>query len=399
MKLKHIAVLAGLMGLPAGASAADGPVRIGVLTDMSSALADTQGMGSVEGARMAIEDFGGSVLGRKIELVHADHQNKPDIGSATVLKWFDNDDVRLVVDLGNSAVGLAVQRIAKEKDRITIATGAATSELTGKACSPNSFHWGYDSYQFSKAAPAQMVKSGLDTWFFITADYAFGYALENDTRQVVEANGGKVIGSVRHPINTLDFSSYLLQAQASGAKVIAVASAVSDLQNVLKQGQEFQIFGAKQTPAAMALLLVDVHSVGLKATQGTGISTVFYWDQDDETRAFAKRFKERMGRPPTEAQAMNYSGVAHYLKAVKAAGTTETQAVLAKMREIPVNDLMTQNAMARADGRLMRDVRLAKVKTPAESKGPWDYFAIGEVIPADQAFRPTADSACPLLKK
>nr|WP_245454106.1 ABC transporter substrate-binding protein [Aquabacter cavernae] len=399
MTLKTTIAALGLMGLATTAQAADGPVRIGVLTDMSSALADTQGMGSVEGARMAIEDFGGTVLDRKIELVHADHQNKADIGAATASKWFDNDNVRLIVDLGNSAVGLAVQRIAKEKDRITIATGAATSELTGKGCTTNSFHWGYDTYQFSRAAPAHMVKSGLDTWFFITADYAFGYALENDTRAVVEANGGKVVGSIRHPINTLDFSSYLLQAQASGAKVIAVASAVSDLQNVLKQGQEFQIFTAKQVPAAMALLLVDVHSVGLKATQGTTISTVFYWDQDEATRGFAERFKKRTGRPPSEAQAMNYSGVLHYLKAVKAAGTTDTDAVLKQMKDTPVNDLMTKDAKLRVDGRLLRDVRMAKVKTPEQSKGPWDYFEIGEIVPGDQAFRPAGESACPLLKK
>lgn len=381
------------------AQAQNGPVRIGVLTDMSSSLSDTQGMGSVEGARMAVEDFGGTVLGRKIEVVHADHQNKADIGATTARRWFDTEDVRLVVDLGSSAVALATQTIAKDKDRITIATGAASSELTGKACSPNSFHWGYDSYQFSGAASAQMVKAGLDTWFFVTADYAFGYALENDTRKVVEAAGGKVLGSVRHPMNTQDFSSFLLQAQASGAKVIAIASAIGDLQNALKQGQEFQIFGKKQVASAMALLLVDVRSVGLQATQGTSISTVFYWDQDDATREFAKRFRARMQRPPSEAQAMNYSGVLHYLKAVKAAGTTETQAVLAKMKEMPVDDLMTKQAKLRADGRLMRDVRLAKVKTPAASKGEWDVFEIGATVPGEQAFRPAAESACPLLAK
>lgn len=399
MTLKGMAAGLALLAAVGHAQAQDGPVKIGVLTDMSSSLSDTQGMGSVEGARLAIEDFGGTVLGRKIELVHADHQNKADIGATIARRWFDTEDVRLIVDLGNSSVGLATQGIAKDKDRITIATGAATSELTGKACSPNSFHWGYDSYQFSGAAPAQMVKAGLDTWFFVTADYAFGYALENDTRKVVEAAGGKVLGSVRHPINTQDFSSFLLQAQGSGAKVIAIASAVGDLQNALKQGQEFQIFGKKQVPSAMALLLVDVKSVGLQATQGTSISTVFYWDQDDATREFAKRFRARMQRPPSEAQAMNYSGVLHYLKAVKAAGTTETQAVLKKMKETPVDDLMTKQAKIRADGRLMRDVRLAKVKTPAESKGDWDFFEIGVTVPGEQAFRPAADSACPLLAK
>lgn len=398
MRFAALAALTVLVGATT-ASAADGPVRIGVLTDMSGPLSDTQGPGSVEGARMAIEDFGGSVLGRKIELVQADHQNKADVGAATAAKWFDAEDVRLIVDLGNSAVGLAVQRMAQEKDRITIATGAATSELTGKSCSPNGFHWGYDTYQFSYAAPARMVKSGLNTWFFITSDYAFGHAMENDTRKIVEAGGGKVLGSVRHPINTHDFSSYLLQAQASGAKVIALANNVADLQNTLKQAQEFQIFGSSQVPAAMVLLLVDVRAVGLKATQGTLVSTVFYWDQDDEARAFSERFRKRMGRPPTETQAMNYSGTMHYLKAVAAAGTTDTKAVLAKMREMPVNDPMTKNATLRADGRLMRDIHMAKVKTPAESNGEWDYFTIGELIPAEQAFRPADQSPCPLLKK
>lgn len=364
MKWKKLALAAGLIGSIYSARAVEAPVRIGVLTDMSSALSDTLGPGSVEGARMAIEDFGGTVLGRNIELFSADHQNKADIGSNIARRWFDTNDVRLIVDLGNSAVALAVQGIAKDKDRITIATGAATSELTGKACSPNSFHWGYDSYQFTQAAPAKMVKSGLDTWFFITADYAFGYGLENDTRNVVIASGGKVLGSVRHPGGTSDFSSFLLQAQASGAKVIAIASAVADLQNTLKQGQEFQIFGDKQRPAAMALLMVDVKSVGLEVTKGMEISTVFYWDQDDATRAFAKRFQARLKRPPSEAQAMNYSAVLHYLKSVKAAGTTDTRVVLQKMKETPVEDIMTKKAVIRPDGRLMRDVRLATIKSP-----------------------------------
>lgn len=397
-KLAGMVLVAGCMGGGA-AQAADDPIRLGVLTDLSGYNSDTQGMGSVEGARMAIEDFGGKVLGRKVDLLYADHQNKPDIGASTALRWIDTDDVRLIVDLGHSAVALAVERIAEDKNRIMIATGAASSEITGKSCSPNTFQWGYDTVQFSLAAPARMVKSGLDSWFFITNDFAFGHALENDTRRAVEAAGGKVLGSVRYPVGTHDFSSYLLQAQASGAKVIALASAVSDLQNILKQGQEFQVFTKKQVPAAMALLLVDVHAVGLSATQGTTVSTVFYWDQDDDSRAFSERFRKRMGRPPTETQAMNYSAVLHYLKAVQAAGTTDTKAVLAKMRELPVNDPMTKNAMLRADGRLMRDIHMATVKTPAESKGEWDYFKIGDLIPADQAFRPADQSPCPLLRK
>lgn len=398
MLLRHVFALL-LAGVVVPASAQGGPIRIGVLTDMSGVLADTLGPGSLEAARMAAED-NGDVLGRKVEVLSADHQNKADIGAAIARRWYDSEGVGLILDLGNSAVGLAVQGIAKEKDRITISTGAATSELTNKSCSTNSFRWGYDSYQMSSGATGQLVRDGADSWYFVVADYAFGHAIEADAGNIVKANGGKVLGSVRYPVGTTDFSSFLLQAQASGAKIIAIANAVTDLQNTLKQGNEFQIFGQKQRAAAPVLLLVDIHSVGLKATQGTTVSTVFYWDQDEKSRAFAERFRKRFGRPPTEAQAMNYSAVLHYLKAIKAAGSAETGKVLAKMRELPVEDAATPKpATIRADGRLMREIRLARVKTPEESKGPWDYLKVLGLISAEDAFRPVAQSACPLLKR
>lgn len=374
------------------------PLRIGVLTDMSGVLSDTLGAGSVEGARLAVEEFGGTVLGRKIEVIQADHQNKADVGANIARQWIDSEGVRAILDLGNSAVAIAVQNIVKEKNRLSIAAGAATSELTNKHCSPNSMQWGYDSYQFAKGSTGELVKSGADTWYFITVDYAFGHGLENDTRRFVEAAGGKVLGSVRNPPNTADFSSFLLQAQASGAKVIGLANVVNDLQQLIKQGREFKVFGGRQSVAAMGMLLVDVHSVGLAAAQGTVLSSVFYWDADAGSRQFAEKFAVRMKRPPTEAQAMTYSAALHYLKAVKAAGTDDTAAVAAKMRELPVNDLVTHNAKLRADGRLMRDIHLVRVKKPEDSKKAWDYFEVLNPIKAEDAFRSPADSVCPLLK-
>ncbi|GAA4410960.1 ABC transporter substrate-binding protein [Quisquiliibacterium transsilvanicum] len=389
-----------LMAAFAGQALAADVVRIGVLTDMTGVLSDTLGMGSVEGARLAVEEFGGKVLGKNIEVVHADHQNKADIGANAARKWIDADGVGAILDLGNSAVAIAVQNIVKEKNRVSISAGAASSELTNKYCNANSFHWGYDSYQFAKASTSELVKSGADTWFFITADYAFGHGLENDTRKAVEAAGGKVLGAVRHPANNMDFSSHLLQAQASKAKVIGLATAVADLQTAIKQGTEFKVFGEKTRASAMAMLLVDVHSVGLKAAQGTVLSSVFYWDADEGSRAFAKKFSAKMGRPPTEAHAMTYSATLHYLKAIRAAGTEDTAAVIAKMRELPVQDSVTQGqAKLRADGRLMRDVWLVRVKKPEESSKPWDYFHVLNPIKAENAFRPVAESECALLKK
>ncbi len=390
---------AALSAAFAGQALAADVVRIGVLTDMSGVLSDTLGMGSVEGARLAVEEFGGTVLGKKIEVVHADHQNKADIGANIARKWVDADGVGAILDLGNSAVAIAVQNIVKDKNKVSISTGAASSELTNKYCNPNSLHWGYDSYQFAKASAGELVKSGADSWYFITADYAFGHGLENDTRKAVEAAGGKVLGAVRHPANNMDFSSHLLQAQSSKAKVIGLATAVGDLQNVIKQGTEFKVFGDKQKVAAMAMLLVDVHGVGLKAAQDTLLSSVFYWDADEGSRSFAKKFEARMKRPPTEAQAMTYSAALHYLKAMQAAKSEDTGAILAKMREMPVDDLVTKGAKLRADGRLMRDILLVRVKKPAESKRAWDYFQVLSPIKAENAFRPVAESECALVKK
>ena len=375
------------------------PVRIGVLTDLSGPLPDVQGPGSVEAAKIAVEEFGGTVLGRKIEIVSGDHLNKADVGLSMARSWIDVQKVGLIMDLGNSAVAIGVQNLVKDKNQISIATGAASSDLTNKFCNPNSFHWAYDTYQYAKVASTELVKEGSDTWFFITPDYAFGHALEADTRKAVEATGGKVIGGVRHPINNMDYSSFLLQAQASNAKVIAIASAVSDLQNVMKQGAEFNIFTDKQKPAALGILLADVHAIGLKAAQNTILSTVFYWDENDKTRRFSKKFQERMKRPPSEAQASNYSATLHYLKAVTQANSTDTDKVIAKMRELPVDDDVTKQAKIREDGRLLRDVLLVQVKTTTESKGPWDYYKVIRTIPGTDAFRPVSDSVCPLLKK
>ena len=392
-----ISLCLGVTGMASGVQGADA-VRIGVLADMSGTYADVQGAGSVEATRIAVEEFGGTVLGKKIEVLSADHQNKADLGASIARNWIDNLDVGLILDLGNSAVALAVQTIVKEKNRLSIATGAASAELTNKYCSSNSLQWGYDTYQFAHAASMALTKAGGDTWFTIAADYAFGHALENDARAAVEAAGGKVVGSVRHPLNTSDFSSYLLQAQASKAKVIAMANGVADLQTALKQGREFNIFTDKQKLAALAMLLSDVHSVGLNVAQGTVLSSVFYWDATEGTRTFSEKFAAKMGRPPSETQAMNYSATLHYLKAIAAANSQDTATVIAKMRATPVNDLITTNAQIRADGRLMRDIYLVKVKSPAESKKPWDYFQVNGTIPAADAFRPAKESVCPLLK-
>lgn len=400
MRLKQVnaVLISAWLALGLGSAQASDVVRIGVLTDMAGPLSDAQGMGSVEAAKIAVEEFGGKVLGKKIEVLHADHQNKADIGVTTAKRWIDTADVGMILDLGNSAVAIGVQSLVEKNKAISIATGAASGELTNKYCNPHAFQWGYDTYQFAKGSTGAMVKAGGDSWFFITADYAFGHALEADSKKTVEALGGKVLGAVRHPINTMDFSSYLLQAKASGAKVIAVASAVGDLQNVLKQGSEFQIFTDKQKASAMAMLLVDVHSVGLKAAQGTTLSSIYYWDANDGSREFAKKFSARMGRPPSETHAMNYSATLHYLKSMAAANTLETEAVIAKMRATPVNDLFTSNATVRADGRLMRDIFLVRVKSPEESSKPWDYFKVLGDIKADDAFRPVSESVCPLLK-
>lgn len=387
----------------AGAAAAqqvsDDVVRIGVINDQSSIYSDLSGMGGVEAARMAIEDFGGTVLGKPIDLVYADHQNKPDIASNIVNKWIDVDKVDLISDLPSSSAMLAVQEIARQKQRLVIVSTGATSDFTGKACSPYGIHWTYDTYALAHGTGKTLVEQGGDTWFFLTADYAFGHALERDTTKFIEEGGGKVLGSVKHPFPNQDFSSFLVQAQASGAKIIGLANAGGDTINAIKQAAEFGIVEGGQRLAGLLIFISDVHSLGLDTAQGVVLTTGFYWDLDDETRAWSKRFFERRNAMPTMTHAGVYLSITHYLKAIEAAGTDEPLAVAAKMRELPIKDFFARNARLREDGRMVHDMYLAQVKAPAESKYAWDYYKILATIPAEQAFRPLDESECPLIKK
>ena len=390
----------GLLAGTANAQLSGDVVRLGVLNDQSGLYADIGGQGSVTAARMAVEDFGGTVLGKPIEVVFADHQNKPDVGSNITRQWIDQDGVDVIVDVPTSSVALAVQAITKEKERIFLMSGPASSDLTGKACSPFGFQWTYDTYALANGTGGAMVKQGGDSWFFLTSDYAFGHALERDTSTAVKEAGGKVLGAVRHPLNNSDFSSFLLQAQGSGAKVIGLANAGGDTINSIKQASEFGITQSGQSLAGLLVFISDVHSLGLKTSQGLVITTAFYWDQNDETRAFSKRFAEKMGgRVPSMTQAGVYSEVAHYLKAVKAAGTDDAKKVADQMRSMPINDFMTKDGKIREDGRIIRDMYLVQVKKPEESKGPYDYYNILRTIPGEQAYRPLDKGDCPLVKK
>lgn len=375
-------------------------VKIGVLNDQSGVYADLAGPGSVTAAKMAVEDFGGKVLGKPIEVIFADHQNKPDVATPIVNQWIDVDNVDVVVDVPTSSVALAVQEITKNKNRVHLNSTAGTSDLTGKACSSTGIHWTYDTYALANSTGRALTKDGGDTWFFIVADYAFGHALEKDTAAAVTSQGGKVVGSVNTPFPNQDFSSFLLQAQASGAKVIGLANAGGDMINAVKQAQEFGITASGQRLAGLLVFITDIHSLGLPVTQGLVLTTGFYWDRDDATRAWSKRFAERNGgRMPTMVQAGVYSAVMHYLEAIKAAGTDEAKAVVAKMKETPVNDFFAQNGRIRADGRMVHDMYLVQVKTPGESKHPWDYYKILRVVPGDEAFRPMDQGNCPLAAK
>ena len=386
--------------VPASAEISGDVVKIGVLNDMSSLYADISGPGSVEAARMAIADFGGAVNGKKIELISADHQNKPDIGSAIATQWFDNDGVDVVVDVPTSSVALAVQEVARNKGKVFLISGAAASDLTGKACSPTSVHWTYDTVALANGTGGAVVKAGGDTWFFITADYAFGHALERDVEAVVIKNGGKVLGKVRHPLNTSDFSSFLLQAQASKAKIVGLANAGGDTTNSIKQAAEFGIVKGGQSLAGLLVFITDVHALGLPTAQGLIFTETFYWDLNDKTRAFAKRFVERdKGIHPTMVHAGVYSAVLHYLKAVEALKSDDGTKVIAKMKEMPTDDPLFGKGTIRVDGRKIHPAYLVEVKKPAESKAPWDYYKIRATIPADQAFRPLDQGECPLVKK
>jgi branched-chain amino acid transport system substrate-binding protein len=391
------ALLAVTFGSPnARAQISDDVVRIGVLNDQSGLYADLGGPGSVAAARMAIEDFGGIVLGKPVEIVYADHQNKSDVGAAIAREWFEVGKVDMAIGFDHSAVALAVEQLAAEKNRIAIAGAVGSTAFTGKSCTPTEASWIYDSYALTTSLAKAIVAEGRDTWFFITVDYAFGHSLEADASAAVKAAGGKVLGSVRHPLNTADFSSYLLQAQASGAKVVAFANGGGDMVNATKQANEFGLT-KNQTIVSLLVFISDVHSMELQAAQGLKFVTAFYWDRDEETRIWSKRFFERQGRMPTMPQAAVYSAIRHYLGAIEAAGTDEAKAVMTKMRERPVNDFYVKNGRLRADGRLVHDMYFAQVKKPSESNGPWDYYKLLATIPGDQAFRPLAEGGCPLV--
>jgi branched-chain amino acid transport system substrate-binding protein len=384
--------------LIAPASAQQTPLKIGVLSDFSSVYSDIGGQGNVEATKMAIEDFGGQMFGKPIDMVAADVLNKPDVASTIARKWWETEGVDMIIDLPTSATALAVMELSKQYEKIMIVTDAASSDITGKSCSPYTAHWTYDTYSNAHTVGSAIVKNGGDTWFFLTADYVFGHSIERDTGDVVKAAGGKVLGSVKHPLNTADFSSFLLQAQASKAKIIGLANGGGDTINAIKQAGEFGIVAGGQNLAAIVMFISDVHSLGLKLAQGLIVTEAYYWDLNDKTRAFGKRFMERVKRMPTMNQAATYSATLHYLKAVQAAGTKDTKTVMAKMRELPVKDAFTDNGVLREDGRMVHSMFLFQVKKPEESKGPWDYYKLLAEVPGDQAFRPLKDGGCPLVK-
>jgi len=395
LQLALLLALAILGATSARAQISNNVVKVGVLNDQSGLYADLGGPGSVAAAQMAADDAGGSVLGAPIEIVFADHQNKADIGVAVARRWFENEDVDMAIGFDNSSVALGVEQLAAEHHRIAIAGAVGTTAFTGKNCTSYEASWVYDSYALTTSLAKSIVAEGRDTWFFITVDYAFGHSLEADATAAVQAAGGKVLGSVRHPLNTSDFSSYLLQAQASGAKVVAFANGGGDMVNAVKQANEFGLT-KNQSMVSLLVFISDVHSMGLEAAQGLKFVTAFYWNRDDQSRAWSKRFFDRQGRMPTMAQASVYSAVRHYLAAIAAAGTDEAKAVMAKMREMPVDDFYVRNGHLREDGRLVHDMYFAQVKQPSDSSRPWDYYNILGMIPGDQAFRPLAESGCPL---
>jgi branched-chain amino acid transport system substrate-binding protein len=392
-------LFASAFGALAQDKASDGVVKIGMLEDMSSIYADITGAGAVTAAKMAVEDFGGKVLGKPIEIVSADHQNKPDIASATAREWFDNQHVDALMDVAASATALAAIEVAKAKNKIVVLNGPGATRITNDACAPISIHYTYDNYALSHGTGAAMLKAGYDTWFFVTADYAFGHDLEEVTAAVVRAGGGRVLGSVRTPLNTLDFSSALVQAQSSKAKVVGLANAGADTSNAIKQAAEFGIVRGGQKLAGLLIFINDVNTLGLEAAQGMLLTNAFYWDRNEESRAWAQRYFQRMSKMPNMTQAGIYSATTHYLKAIEAAGTDETQAVMEKMRSTPINDFFAKNGKIREDGRMVHEMYLYEVKKPAESKGAWDYYKLIATIPAEAAFQPLSESKCPLVKK
>ncbi|HKW54364.1 MAG TPA: ABC transporter substrate-binding protein [Stellaceae bacterium] len=400
MRMTVVVVPFVVAGLLAGASAfaADEPLRIGVLTDEGGPFSTLSGEGSVEAARMAVEDYGGKVLGRTVEVIDADHQNKPDVGLGIARRWFENEHVAVIVDLANSAIALGVQELARREGRISLTSTSGTADLTGKACSPLGAQWTWDTYAVAVAPVRALIADGYDSWFFITADFAFGAAMQRDAERAIRDAGGKVLGAVRHPLNTSDFASYLVQAQASGAKVVAFANGGSDAINSVKQAAEFGLTSKGAKLAAFALNITDIHSLGLATAQGIVFVEGFYWDRDDAARAWSRRFFARRKAMPSQMQAGVYSAVMSYLKAVQAVGSDESAKVMEHLRAVPVNDFFAASGRLRVDGRMVHDMYLVQVKTPAESKGDWDYYKILRTIPGEQAFRPLSDSECPLVK-
>ena len=394
-------VMASLLALTANAALAQNkpPLKLGAILDMSGLYADITGVGSETAAKMAAEDFGGEVLGRKIEIIAADHLNKADLSANIARDMLDNQGVEAIIDVAASATALAAAEVAKARNKIIMFNGPGSIRLSNEACGPYTVHYVFDTYGQANVTGLAAVKTGLDTWFFLTADYAFGHDLEKDTTNVVVKSGGKVLGSVRHPLNTSDFSSYLLQAQASKAKVIGLANAGGDTINAIKQAAEFGLMKSGQKVSPLLAFITDIDSIGLQTAQGLILAEAFYWDMNDETRAFSKRFMERVKHAPTSAQAGVYSSVLHYLKAVKQAGTTDAAAVMKIMKDTPINDMFAKNGRIREDGRMVHDMYLFEVKSPAESKGRWDDYKLLATVPGDQAFQPLSESRCPLVKK
>ena len=399
LKTVILALGASVLLASAGGATQDGAVKIGVLDDMSGPYSDNTGQGDVIAVKMAVADFGGTVLGKPIEVTSADMQSKVDVGVGIARRWFEAEQVDMIIGIPHSAIALAVVQLAEQKNRLVLPTAAATSELTGKACSAHSAHWVYDTYGQSKTIANAIIRQGGDSWFFVTVDYAFGHALEQNAGDLVKAAGGKVVGTARHPLNTADFSSHLLQAQASKAKVVMMANGGADITNAIKQAKEYGLDRSGQRLAAPLIQYPEVRSLGLKTAQGLLMASPFYWDMNPDARAFSDRFAAAKGMPPTMIQAGTYSAALHYLKAVKAAGTDEAKAVMAKMKELPINDFMTKNGRIREDGRVIRDMYLMQAKTPEESRGEWDLAKIVATIPGDQAFRPLHEGGCPLVKK
>ncbi len=392
------AILSVAFATPSRAQISDDMVKIGVLTDQAGLYADAAGPGAVEAVRMAIADFGGKVLGKPIMMVDADHQNKADVGAGIARRWYEQENVDVIVDFANSAVAFAVLELTKQKNKAMLVSSAGSSDLTGKGCSPNSVQWTYNTYALANSTVRALAKAGAKSWYFVTVDYAFGHALRNDAAKTVEKVGGSIAGEVRHPLNSMDFSSYLLQAQSSKADVIAFANTGGDLANSIRQAQEFGM-AQKQKLAAFLMQTSDIHAIGLQAAQGLQLATAFYWDLDDKTRDFAARFMAKTKKRPTMVQAGLYSAVMNYLKAIEKSGTDEGPKVIAQMKNMPIDDFFARNAYLREDGQLIHDMYLVQVKSPAESKGAWDYEKLLQVIPGKEAFATPEESACPLLKK